>query len=829
MRLFVVVFILLLSAGAAQADPISGLLIGVLGLTGTAAKIFAVGFSLVASVGLSLLAQALAPKPDEPGIKIPGTSVGEDQPQSFMLGAFATGGHLVYRNSHGSAGGAPRAFLTHVIEVSDIPGVTLEGLIINDRLADIGEAAHPDYGLPLTNLVGAGSVVRAWVKFYDGTQTTADAHLVSAYGTRDAGYQWTTDHVGTGLAYAVLTFQYDREAFQSVPTSTFILGGIPLYDPRRDSTVGGDGAHRWGDASTYQPSGNPAVQVYNIKRGIIMPTGEVYGGQIDADDVPLANAVAGMNICDALIGDRPQFRSGLEVRVSQDQPSDVIERILRGSLGQIAEIGGIWRTRFGAPAAPVYGFSDDDISISDGQSFEPIKGLEATFNGISGTYVEPADLWQPRGTAPLFNATWEAEDGNRRLVADVKFETVTSRAQAEQVQAALIADERRQRQHSFVLPPEAQILDPLDDVQWNSPINGYVDKDFECASVTFRASTGMVVVNLIERDPDDYDWTPAQDRPAPAPYTPLAPLPQQSVPGWQVAGTAITDGAGAARRPAIRLSWNGAGQDDLDLLRWQVRVAATEVVVAHGVASVEDGQIEVSDGILPATGYEARAQFIVDRPKLWTGWLGAVTPDVRLGSVDIGDAVIRSANIGLAEITTANIADATITSAKIAGGIESDNYTPGPDGSGWAIYRGGFAQFGTLALRENAATFVASVQRASYDTTAVWVDILSVSVPAFPGASLTAMVSALMSTVPRQSGDGTFFYTYGAFRVLVNGVVRFARSSDDGSGSGVYAVASVASGSNTITVQAQWQGDSPVGLNYPRITELSIVGILSKR
>ncbi|SDX74025.1 hypothetical protein [Roseicitreum antarcticum] len=197
-------------------------------------------------------------------------------------------------------------------------------------------------------------------------------------------------------------------------------------------------------------------------------------------------------------------------------------------------------------------------------------------------------------------------------------------------------------------------------------------------------------------------------------------------------------------------------------------------------------------------------------------------------TAQIGDAVITGANIGEAEITTANIADATITSAKIAGGIESDNYTPGPDGSGWAIYRSGFAQFGTLSLREGAVTTIGSVQRASYDTTSVWVDILSVDIPAFSGATLTAIVSGLMTQTSRQNSEGDVFYAYGSYRVVINGTVRFTRSAESGPGTGVFAVPSLTSGDNTITVQGSYTGDNST-LFKPEILELSIVGILSKR
>lgn len=608
-------------------------------ITATAIGGFLVNVAI--SAGLSLLAQRLSRRRVDQrpgGTQIPPQSVGEDVSQTFLLGHRATEGHLVYRNSHGRSGGQPNAFLVEVIELSDIPWVSLSGLIINDRVATIGETEE-EYGFPLTNIALDDGTVCAWVKFYDGTQTSADPYLVSKFGN-DTGYAWTANHIATGLAYAVVTYRYDRRVFQNQPRARFVLAGIPLYDPRKDSTVGGEGPQRWGQPETYAPSANSAVQVYNILRGVTLPTGEVYGAGVAAADIPLANAVAGMNVCDTLIDGRAQFETSVEIRVAEDEPADKIEEILAGALGQISEQGGIWRTRFGAPASPVLTFTDGDISISDAQSFDPIKGLESTHNAIVTTYLEPADLWEPRATDLLRNAGWEAEDGQRLLPVELQLGAVSNRNQARQVQAALITDHRRQRQHALVLPPDAMGLDVLDDVRWTSARNGYVNKDFEVAQTIWRTRSGMMQVVLRERDPDDYDWQPSQDLPLPPDMLPQLPPAALAVPGWAVAGVAVLDQDGIARRPAVRLSWSDQDYRSGQLLRWQLRLAATGVLVVEGVTPAQDLQHTIADALLAGTGYQARARIIAEeRETPWTDWLGAVTPDVRLTQADMADSL----------------------------------------------------------------------------------------------------------------------------------------------------------------------------------------------
>jgi hypothetical protein len=270
-RIFLLAIVaLLISAEPVNAAPLVGFLGAVVGkLTGSV-----IGRLLV-TVALSALSAALAPRPKTPGLRTTTTLQGGVTPEATILGRSATGGTFVCPPmSHGMAGKTPNAYLTYVIELSGIPGTTLEGLILNgERVEILTNAPHPDYG----RRIGGKYLNRAWIKYYDGTQTAADPMLLAKYGPPYVR-PWTSAMVGHGIAYAILTFQYDREVFQSWPEARFELGGIPLYDPRRDSTVGGLGSQRWNDPSTWTPTDNAAVIVYNILRGITWPNGQVWGG-----------------------------------------------------------------------------------------------------------------------------------------------------------------------------------------------------------------------------------------------------------------------------------------------------------------------------------------------------------------------------------------------------------------------------------------------------------------------------------------------------------------------------------------------------------------------
>lgn len=371
---------------------------------------------LLGSVALSLLQSALAPKPPTPGITTEYTQNGGVNPCAFILGKYATAGdNICPPMTHGKVGKTPNAYLTYVIELGDVAGQTLSRVLIDGAYEAFTGAVHADYG---TAAVGrlAGY---AWAKYYDGTQTVADPMLLAKYGSYPER-PWLADMVGTGMCYAIMTFRYNRELYQSLPQCRFEMGGIKLYDPRADTSVGGSGAQRWSNPATWTQTENPVVMVYNIQRGITLPGLGVWGGDASAEDQPLASAFAAMNKCDvatalAAGGTEPAYRAGYEVTIDKE-PASVIEELLKACGGQVAEIGGQWKYRVGGVDLPVYFMTDADVIISKPQDYDPFPTADRRMNGIDAQYPDPADGWEPKAAPSRFNATWEAEDGGKRRV-----------------------------------------------------------------------------------------------------------------------------------------------------------------------------------------------------------------------------------------------------------------------------------------------------------------------------------------------------------------------------------------------------------------------------
>jgi hypothetical protein len=586
---------------------------------------------LALSVAFSALQAAMMDEPPTPGMRTENTLTGGANPLSFPLGRCATAGvFLCPPMTHGD----DNSRLTYVIGLSGINRASLSRIIVDGEYVPITGTVHPDYG----NKLGGDLDDHAWIQFR-AVPTVADPMLLAKYGSYPKR-PWNTNMVGPGTSYAILTFLYNTDVFGQFPQVQFEMDGIPLYDPRKDTSVGGSGAHRWNDRSTWEPTDNPAVMIYSILRGIDLHDGSIWGGVARAKELPLASWFAAMNKCDEPVslsggGTEPRYRAGMEVLLA-DEPFAVIGELLKACHGSLAEVGGTTKIRVGGPGASVLSITDDDLIISNPQEYEPFPGLGDIFNGVEITYPAPGALWQPRKLEPIYDATYQAEDDNRLLVAQLDLASVPYARQARRLGKALIKAERRFARHVITLPPKALILEPLDVISWTSDANGYTAKRFDVTEVQIDPGTLCVTVSLREVNPDDYDWNPAdeitEDDPSPGVVRPAA----ETIPGFAAAGVNLLDDNGDPRRPAVKLTWTGNDRRDVRGIEYELRrFGDTDVIGAGSRERVDNGQWVLPDRVISATSYEVRARFISRRRRQnWSAWASLTTPKVFLDDRD---------------------------------------------------------------------------------------------------------------------------------------------------------------------------------------------------
>jgi hypothetical protein len=514
---------------------------------------------------------------------------------------------------------------------------------------------------------GAGTD-NLWIRFYDGTQTTPDAALAQLYGS-DPNRPYTSDRVGTGVAYAVVTALFNDNLFSGFPQLKFVLDGVKLYDRRFDSTNGGSGSQRLGDPSTWALSANPATIVENLLRGIAYAGTWLYGAQTVTDtQLPADSWLAGQNECDTAIdlnagGTELQYIAGGEISVAT-QPADCIDELLKACNGKLAEIGGTYKIRVGAPGSAVLSFSDDDVLSTDQQTFTPFPSLQQTINAVTAKYISPAQAWNAQDAVPLYDPDLEATDGGQRLPVDISYSFVTSGTQVQRLMKSARDTERAFRQHALPMPPDGFVIEPLDVVSWSSTRNGYSAKLFDVLSCD-DLPTLCVSWQIKEVDPNAYDWTPSTDEQALS-FGPLALLrpASQPVKDWSAVGIIVhsdTDQDMAA----IELSWdNGSG--DIAAVMFEVRLASNSVVVARGdTQNYAAGAIIISQNLIFATNYETRGRYVPKsiRATDWSDWISVTTPDVRISITSFED--------GLRDFVTGTFASIQAAVDKTAGLVAS--------------------------------------------------------------------------------------------------------------------------------------------------------------
>ncbi|MEC8040604.1 MAG: phage tail protein [Pseudomonadota bacterium] len=598
-------------------------------------------------IGLNTLAARLSGrKASAPSFSVKGQlQRGADLPQSFLIGRCATAGSLVYANSWGKVGNAPNGWLTMVITLSDLPVQSLDGLWVDGQKCTFGDE-HPDYGFSVNEYKeGNNQKDHLWIKFYDGSQTVADPYLVNTASNQQR--PWEADAVGYGTAYAIVTARIDQDLFQGFPECLFELTGARLYDPSKDSTVGGTGPQRWSDPSTWGGDGDhlPAVQLYNLFRGLWWGGEWFYGMQAThAAQMPVAHWIDQIEKCRAPIagadGPEPTYRAGGEISVGAPI-AQAMDALLETCSGRVSEAGGLYKLFVGGLSAPVVSITDDDILSSEEQTFTPFFGLADTVNGVSGKFPDPAQVWQLESAPPLNNPDFEVEDGGRRLMVDVQYDLVPYSEQVQRLMQGGLNEARRARRHTFVLPPRFWALEAGDIVSFTSARNGYVAKLFRVDGVLDQ-SNADVLVDLTEVDPADYvfdtntDYTPVTGGSVVAPV-----VPPQLIAGWSVTAAASTDAQGAGRFPAIAVGWDG-DMDDVIAVEVRARVKATGAMIFSGrFEDVAAAAGLIVAGILPAETYEVQGRYVsgTARQTVWSDWLEVTTLDLRITRDQLQDEI----------------------------------------------------------------------------------------------------------------------------------------------------------------------------------------------
>lgn len=755
---------------------IGAALAGIVGGGAFFAGVIDFAVTMAVSVGLSYAAAALQGKPATAAaasFSVQGSLQADGAvPRSFNLGYSSTAGSLVYANTWGNDGETPNAYVTQVIAIADLPGGTLLETWVNGELCTLGADTGTGMGLPVTQYNKDGKD-HLWIKYYDGTQTTADPFLVDKVWSPERPYQST--RVGVGIAYVICTALVNDTLFTGFPSFKFAVSGIPLYDPTKDSTNGGSGSHRFSDPSTWGGDGDnlPAVQAYNILRGIRYNDAWFYGLQQTVQaNLPSVNWNAQIAKCRDPIaaagGFEPMYRSGGQIVVSS-QPADALDALMTTCQGKLAEVGGFYKVHLGTPDSPTFAFTDADILSTEEQTYDPFLTLAESINGITGTYPDPVQGWN-NTSAPQFDVPAEyIRDGNRHLLANPAFDFAPYREQVQRLLRSALYAALRERKHVVTMPPVFWLVEPGDVGTWTSIRNGYVDKQFIVDGLVDRANLD-VTLSLQEVDPSDYNWNHDTDY-LPGTSGPTSfPHPEpQGVRAWDAEAVSILDADGYKRRPAIRLLWDG-DMPGVTGIRYQVRRKDdTSPVTSGNTLELSAGAIIITNSLLPDNEYQVAGQYIPSAPRdmLWSDWITVRTLNVKFTVLDFEAALraeINELNQRVQDVESANLA--LITSI-------SDNQ----DAADWLsrdqIRTQQKAVSGTLSA---SITHVATVAASDTAALAETVDTVSAAVD-----GNTAAITTTQAAVATITGQLAVSYSV---KLDVNGYIIGYQQTNGGPGTG---------------------------------------------
>ena len=570
-------------------------------------------------------------KQDQQAQKIAGVrgtiQVGGDHSPTFIIGRYGTAGKLKYAGTWGHPGGTPNAYYSKVVEVSFLPIRGFSGFFVNGERVTLDAAPTGILGYAVLEYRVNG-VDHLWITPYLGDQVAADPLMLDKFGS-DPDRPYTSDMVGYGLGYFVATALVNREIFPNLPEYLAEVDGIELDDPR------GDDAHD-----------NPIVGIYTILKGIYYDGEWVYGPQTYSDaNFRLSNIESEADKCDVAIplaggGTMPRFRMGLEVALDAE-PHAVVGELLKACQGRWTDLGGVYKFLVGEPGAAVVSFTDEDIVITEQQTFEPFPGLESLFNGMTATYPEPAEAWESKEAPPRYRSDLELLDDNRRLPFSTDYKAVPYGVQVQALMRAALEEVRRFRRHTQTMPPEWWEYEVLDAAEWTSTRNGYTDKQF-LITVMEDLPNANQFVGLQEIDPEDYGWDSGYELPFDVTPLVIARPPPQEIIGWNAAPYIFPDAAANGRRIGIEVFYD-EGLSDVRAVRVQVREdfgdgnLVLDAEFPYDPTELTPSRAMTWAGIINAQDYEVRGIYVPfsGRAVEWSGWIGVTTADVKLGSDDI--------------------------------------------------------------------------------------------------------------------------------------------------------------------------------------------------
>lgn len=747
----------LVLSSAANADPITTTIIAIITSIGvstaTATAVASFILNTAFTVGLSLIARAMTPTPDNSAAQAAfSTDITTRDPiasRRLIYGTVRVPGTIVY--IHPSSDNLYHHYVVVLGQgqIDSVPTVYFndEALVLDGS----GNVTTGTWASNATIIVHTGA-----------TAQTADTDLITA-----SGGEWTTNHRGQGIAYLYVKLHWTSNlASMGLPNITAVVKGRQVYDPRTSTTA---------------YSANPALVLRDYLTLSAAQGGAGYSSPTGVDD---ANIIAQANICDTTVALANSFSgtgsisgttmtitavttgtlwvgqtisgsgitSGTTIvaiqqgvggvgtyRVSVSQtvasitittsgteklyeangvielsenttPQSAIQQILASCAGTPDPQGGTFKFYVGSWRGVV-------ASINESNLTGPIQVVtnnpgQTRFNAVKGQYLEPASRWTAANYPAITSSTFQTEDGGAQVFSDLPLPMTTSSSMAQRLAKITLYRHRLKIQVQITCSLQMFGVAVGDIIGLTFTRYGWSAKSFEVIDRQFGMQNDQlaIVLSLRETSSAVYSWSSSEEQLR-------SSTPTTSLPDWRLVNA-----------PSIALA---AGDSELFVANDGTVVSRMKVsITGDGNAVINQWAIQWKRSSDSVWGEPTLSSATSASATYWIAPIDDATNyDVRVraqtafGSVSDWGTV---SNFFAAGKSTPPVDVATI---QLVGGILSWSYpSPPPDFSGFRIKY----QFGSYPYWANAG----------YISTGLYTST-SIDVTKYLKGSVTLMVKAV--------------------------------------------------------------------------------------
>lgn len=511
--------------------------LGTIGVTASAAALSTA--LALAATGLTVLSSLLQKKPKAIGNPM----AWQSDPQAgipIIIGRMYSGGKIVYRNTWGGKD-LPNQTLITAYSIGPISG--FEGYFVDGVLTTIsGTVANiPDYGyMNVSSQLGA----------------QPEASQLGALGPPN----WTTSSKLSGLAASSITLKYDtkgKNTMTTEPQCGYVIHGVRVYDPRKDSTYpGGSGTQRVTDETTWSYTGydNPYLAALAWLIGWRQNGHLVAGVGVPTAAILFSQFVEGANVADA-----NGWKCG-GILDTTDDKWDRLKDILLAGGGEPLRLGAQIGVLINTPRVSLATVTVDDV-VGDA-SVQATQAMRDRINAVVPRYMAEQSVtttdsngnnrtthtWGMAAAGPVIVSSYVTFDGKQRQ-KQVDFEFVQgvstgNNAPNQVAQLARYAIENAREFGPITLPMKLRWMGykPGDVITCNLPELGLVSQDILIMQRELSPQDSVVTMTARSETYAKHAFALGQTTTAPPTPTVTGPslVPTPGASAWAITATSFS-------------------------------------------------------------------------------------------------------------------------------------------------------------------------------------------------------------------------------------------------------------------------------------------------